>query len=365
MKNLKILFSNLLPYWVVSKVQQKRRDNRSFINGYLSYLATNVSSIHYKNANGFSSVVSVQGFGYSGSGAVLDLLREYDDVFVVGHVDKEGSATQNVGLGYEVDFLRMAGGLLEIERYLGCHNIFQADALLHRFTLMIQNSQIYRSIPESRPYFYNFFSEICTINCSTSPKYQYYNAYLRHDSKVILMLNELTITEYRKLCEKLINTILSLFKTSKKMGGVIVLDQLFSDMEFDLEQDKQYIPNLKTIVVYRDPRDIFYFARKDKVEWIPWKVENFIDWYKRLIQNFDVAEKTVYLSIRFEDLVLQYEETVHRIEDYLNISSNSHIGIRSCFKPSLSAQNIGIWKSDIKNFEEYQKIELELKQLCN
>ena len=69
----------------------------------------------------FKTIVSVQGFGYSGSGALIDFFREYPKFAVLGYVDVKGE-----GGGYtpksmqqsEIDFIRLSGGLFEIEKYL-------------------------------------------------------------------------------------------------------------------------------------------------------------------------------------------------------------------------------------------------------
>ena len=66
----------------------------------------------------FDKIVSVQGFGYSGSGAVVDLLREFSNCNVVGYVSVEGSKTARNKSMAEVDFVRLSGGLFEIEKYV-------------------------------------------------------------------------------------------------------------------------------------------------------------------------------------------------------------------------------------------------------
>ncbi|MBQ0089714.1 MAG: hypothetical protein KBT27_10345 [Prevotellaceae bacterium] len=363
MSTIRDLIRNLLPYFVVKGIQQKRRDRRSFLNGYLSYV-TSTKHISLKNESGFDNIISVQGFGYSGSGAVLDLLREYDNMSVVGHVDKEGSVTKDVTIDYEVDFIRIAGGLLEVEKYLDSHNLFHNDALLHRVALMIQNLQIYREVRESRPFFYEFFSQICTIGGALSPRLQYYNTHLKHDSKLILYLKRMTNDDYHLLCRRLINSILSLYQGPAHKKN-IVLDQLFSDMEFDMHREMSYIPNLKTIVVYRDPRDIFCFAREKDVEWIPHSdVDLFIEWYQQMIDNYSVGESKLYYSVRFEDLIFSYRKTIIGIENYLGVDSSMHINSYKCFNPEYSALNVGMWKSDIQNIKQYQKIAIELETLC-
>lgn len=56
---------------------------------------------------------------------------------------------------------------------------------------------------------------------------------------------------------------------SSKVKKFLVLDQFLSDTEYDLKKYSNYISNLKTIMVYRDPRDVYMTAKNLNIPWIP------------------------------------------------------------------------------------------------
>ena len=104
----------------------------------------------------YKQVVSVQGLGHSGSGAVLDVLCEMESCNVLGTdenfkvlgIDHKGA--------FEVDFLRLAGGLFEFEKYLGSNNVFQNDALINRFISYLNSFKLFREDKNIRELFFDF-----------------------------------------------------------------------------------------------------------------------------------------------------------------------------------------------------------------
>lgn len=125
-------FFCILPYIFVKKVINRRRLEHSILQ--LIELDDIIEQEECKCK--YDQIVSVQGFGYSGSGAVNDLLREMNNVSVVAYKDGDSytdiTGTNEPLLNSEVDFMRSAGGLLEVERYLCSNNIFFNDALIKR-----------------------------------------------------------------------------------------------------------------------------------------------------------------------------------------------------------------------------------------
>jgi len=360
----KSIIRNILPYGLVGKIQSKRQIKRSLLcsNNGKCFLPR-VQNVAFDDHSKYKHIVSVQGFGYSGSGAVVDLLREYETITVVGGVDKEGSLTNRNISKFEVDFLRLSGGLLEVEKYLNSSNMFQNDALSHRMLQLFESNPIYRGIPGSRVYFQKFFDQICWFtNCDKTN--QYYNLHLHQSSTQIFYLREMTLSEYRNLCRKFLNSI---FNLVSQYGAtqVLAMDQLFSDLEFDIERNMEYVPNLKTIVVYRDPRDVFAYACRNNVEWIPHTNSKiFVSWYNQMLSKFNKMEKQQYYVVQFEDLVYNYENCIQGIEMYLELSTKCHINKKCNFNPNVSMQNIGIWRQDLDRKKDYEYIYSELNDYC-
>lgn len=336
---------------------------KAFVLEYIEYIQRK-SRVEFIDQSPFSTIVAVQGFGFSGSGAVVDLLREYDSTLVLGGVDREGSITSIEQSFGEVDVLRLAGGLFEVEKYLGSNNIFQNDALLHRVISQIANSEIYRSLSATHPYFYEYISQICDV-LTNSPQWQYYNTFLEYrEVNDIFYLKDITLKNYRNLCRKLLNSLFTIIKRNSK-SSILVLDQFVSDVEFEINRYIEYVPNIKLITVYRDPRDVYAFAIKDNVEWIPHSnVDVFIQWYQIIVKHFNENEKDKYQVVQFEQLIENYESVVKSIEHYVGLNASSHVQRNACFNPSVSCKNMYLWKQNTADVDSYVEIKNQLDQLC-
>ena len=122
--------------------------------------------------------------------------------------------------------------------------------------------------------------------------------------------------------------------------------------------------NAADILVYRDPRDVYYYAITKDVPWIPHQdVEVFIRWYKMETKKLDV-NNTDYLVVQFEKLVCDYDNQVNRIEKYLSMNPNQHDSFKVCFDPSSSIKNVGIWKQCDDYSLDFNQIALYLKAFC-
>jgi hypothetical protein len=354
--NLKTLILNAAPYGLVRNYKQKKQMSKSsFWDEYVKYLVSG-DRCEFLTESPVRAVVSLQGLGHTGSGAVLDLLREYEKTVVVGVVDEVGSLSTKDESQWEMDFARHAGGLFEIEKYLTIHNSFLQDALLHRFMLITQHSKLYQNVPEARKCFFEFFRQICT--CYDDVPWHCYNPHLDYQGmNNILFLNSMGIREYRVLCRRFLYTLFNCFRV--KSDELLVLDQFNSDNEFDYSKYYDYIPNLKPIFVYRDPRDVYVFAKENDVCWIPnSSVDRFIDWYKRST-CFDFSEIQGY-SVSFERLIKEYGKVVSEIEDYLQLENVAHAKPMTRFNPEVSAKGVGIWKNHTELEADFSKIKESL-----
>ena len=365
MSKLQNMVRWLLPYGMVNSYLRKNYQRRyGFITPFKQYMEGTDKCVLVEDCP-YETIVSVQGFGYSGSGAVVDLLREYDSAYVIGHIDAEGSVASQKFQCQEVDILRLAGGLFEVEKYLGTNNVFQNDALLHRVISQITHSDIYQNNYAARPYFYEFFGHICEV-MTQLPSRQWYNPYLNHNGATdILFLKDLTIAEYRNLCRKLLNSIFLIIKQSTVSKPILVLDQITCDFEFDTARYRDYIPNLKLIMVYRDPRDVFSFAVKSNVEWIPhYSVDVFVKWYNSMLRHLDVNEHKQYHVVQFENLVTIYDAVVAGVEQYVGLQAASHTKKNTCLDVSHSRENVGIWMQNEQLVESCKWIYKQFESMC-
>ena len=177
----------------------------------------------------------------------------------------------------------------------------------------------------------------------------------------IFTVKRLTKQEYYGVCQKF---LFSLF--NRQYDGkhkYLVLDHLTSSIELGTQYSKNFVPNYKSIVVWRDPRDIYTIAVRYDIQWLAHdSVEHFIKVISHRYKKLDVNSND-YLAVRFEDLILDYDNTVAKIESYLNLGE--HKRPQSCLNTYISCKNIGMWKTatDIPH-SDYEKILEAMPQFC-
>ena len=110
MSKLRKHIRDILPYKIVAEKKRIR-----FMEMYDEWKSSG-NDIHWDDECLFRHIVSVEGFGATGASAVVDLIREYDGQSVLGTVDPEGSQTDPGEDCGEIDFLRLTGGLLQLEQ---------------------------------------------------------------------------------------------------------------------------------------------------------------------------------------------------------------------------------------------------------
>ena len=365
----------LLPHFVIvyldkkmsQEIEEKKIEKKeSFIYLWQQRRGSPIS--FSKNNSNFEYIVSVQGSGYSGSGTVIDLLREIPQATVFGHVGSNGSLTtlSKKNIGFEFELVRLAGGLFEIEKLIDSSNIFINDALIKRFIQLFEHEfpkiqTVFNDKKVLCDLFVNFFNNIVDFSLDNLP-YEYFNPALKYKEQenAIYFLKKQTRDEFIRHCADLLAGIFTLAGNNK----LLVLDQFFTCGENDFQRNEKYIPNLKTIFVQRDPRDIFMSGLINNDMWVPYyDVEKFVKWYNYLSQNFLLSNENT-LCLRFEDIVLNYETEKNKIFQFLSLTSNDHVNIKQNFNPSISMKNIGLWKSREDLKEQINYIENNLSKWC-
>lgn len=363
--NLEKILVNSLPLGLYKFLREKHR-HPTFGDLYKQFLETEADSFSSESSK-FRNIISIQGLGYSGSGAIMDSLREYDNVKILADTDKEGSKSA-VKSGFdEIHLLKQAGGLFEIERFLDCDNTFLNDALLGRFIKMTERSDIYRKIPASRQFYFAFLRSI--TDGVIFNKRIYYNNYLYNynldHGSPLSYLKKMSVCDYRRICKQFLINITNLLYS--KGVDFLVLDQLLQDDEYDMNKYLDYIPNLKLIVSFRDPRDVYAYGVEKDIEWIHHHgdVEMFIRFYKNCrLKNLDISSSSGYLVLRFEECVTDYDSQMARIVEYLGLDETHHVAHRTFFDPDISKNGIGIWRKSPLSKDVFSRIYEELHEYC-
>ena len=130
----------------------------------------------------------------------------------------------------------------------------------------------------------------------------------------------------------------------------------------------RYFNNSKMIIVDRDPRDTFVneflsgcYLGNDYNDVQGGR--NYVLQQRKLRESMVIDKDILY--VKFEDLILKYDDTRKIIADFLDVPLSKHINKHKYLKTEISAKNIGLWK---KHYEKCKNvidvIEKELPDLC-
>ncbi len=166
--------------------------------------------------------------------------------------------------------------------------------------------------------------------------------------------------DFNNKAKKYISDVLDILECDK--DKIIVLDQPFAGNK--PETSFPYFDNPYAIVVDRDPRDLYvftkeFFHKNGVVYQVPSdNVDNFIAYYKNLRIDWPLKDEHV-LTINFEDMIYQYEETTNKIKSFLGIDFELN---GSKFDPMKSIHNTQVFKKYPQYKDDVLKIENELNE---
>jgi len=332
----------------------------------------------------YNELICITGFGYSGSGTVVDFLSEFNTTTVYGGYDSDSGgplSKKSTKKSVEIDFLRMSIGVYALENIIESSNEYLKHTMMSLF--ITHSEYYYRSGNFYNDYymeltrdFINKIIEYKTIShyCGRefSPDLSFFNYsygdYKNLESPLIAnFANEHYLYFLKKLTKDQYITIASqyIYKLLKSINSkqYLVLDQFISDGNPDLEYHMKYCGPLKEICIYRDPRDVYTYGILDNVSWIPRDPHDFIKWYLRKVIPYLSYQHKDYLILRFEDMVLNYESSSRKIMDLIGLKSENHALKYKYFDPNISKKNIGIYKI-CNDKVAISVIEKELSQYC-
>lgn len=322
-------------------------------------------------------IIDITGFGWSGSGAIIDLLREYDDIQI--------SKSIELSVLYNVD------GIKDLEyKLLHKHcRTFDSDVAIKRFFRLIDGR--YSKIIDKKISLIarQYIENLSGINYTARsiydrlyfPSYKYnlsgyYNRFIGKfiDNRYLTpVLGKRFVNSLRihHINTKYLSYNPDNFLVETQLFMKKLLDFIKDDSGRDLVTDHMFPPDnptpyfkfvqepIKCIVVRRDPRDTYILAKEIYAGAIPIpvdSVEKFIWFYKHIVEEQKIENSTDILNLNFEDLIYNYNKTIKRIESFLNINEHNRIG--TFFFPEKSINNTQLFKhfrryeDDIKLIEE-------------
>lgn len=325
-------------------------------------------------------VVGVCGLGYTGSGAVIDLLKEYSGIKVLDEME--------FPLIYQPDgFEDLFYHINNPSRY------FKSDVAIERFYnkihqfFNIKTSQ-WKNINKTEVWKLtdDYLSSICQVEWKGMWGYDIHKKkglelfVYRIVFKLLRMYGKYFYTFYRRkyyrtmhLSIKPENFIISsknyLYRLFDIVGypmgkeGITVYNQLFSGDR--PANGFKFFDDAKAIIVDKDPRDLYVLLKKEihiDGSWMPTdNVEDFIVYYKRIREYADYSDTNNILVISFEDLIYEYNKTVSEIEKFLGIKQSTHSCVKEYFKPNKSINNTQLFRKYPELLPDITRIEAELK----
>ncbi len=181
-------------------------------------------------------LICVTGFGYSGSGAVLDILSEYDNVTLVHGVDKDSGRKLENTIDSEFDLLRHAGGVFDLEEAFRTNNPFIKDGKIRLFLRLVaflydEGASVWNEnfLVQTRKFVDSLIQYRCSTRCFGYDFSRHLMAFGTRGADLLwgregiadlLFLKDITVAEYRAIAREYIHSLLSELTASQH----IILD---------------------------------------------------------------------------------------------------------------------------------------------
>ncbi len=338
--------------------------------------------------------LDLSGFGASGKGAVIDLLREFNEKYCLPHYS------------FEFALLRIKNGLVNLyQDLIENWSPSRSDTAIKQFikltTEIAQNPKWFNLLGRVlstgmryNHYFNNEFINITRqytdqlIKCQhiglSSYPFQNRNKLNNSIRKLIYRFypdmhffsEEMFFTIYERenflkitniYLEKLFKEIIYFNNNAKTMVLLNACEPYNPKLSLDL------LGNAQQIIIDRDPRDLYlstcfnnWFSKTQGLFSGSEDIKNYVYRYRTLRERSAVNCPNLdsrILMIYFEDLVLDYDKTRCKIYKFLGEDATVHINPKKYFKPEDSMSGVGLWKNTQRKFE-IDYIYEHLKEYC-
>jgi hypothetical protein len=331
--------------------------------------------------------IDISGFGFCGKSVVTDLFREVEGFHVPDRF-------------FEFNLLRIQGGLLDLGHALSDeYSVIRIDAALSRFERLVK---VVGSVAR--------FSSPRSLGAANGMNYDEYfkGTFFPRTARYVDDLTEFRIdgvdwpyptieeTGFTRFTQRALRNlrIKRDFLRSVRFGRPEsflpatrdYLDDLFGvhGMEnvvlhnafepFDPQASIRLFHNAKGIIIDRDVRDIYVGALLGEAykggmlnrKWLA--LDDIGLYIKRQRMLYDQIrnrneDPSLVLRTTFEDVILKYDETRHRIFRFLGVDPSRHSRQRTSFDPDKSKKNVGLWKT-WRDQDSIREIERRLPHLC-
>ena len=324
-------------------------------------------------------LLGICGYGFTGSGAVIDLLKEYSDILVCDKAELQEA--------FKID------GLQDLEYHLTKQYTrhMSGDIAILRFkkSITYYKTPIVKKAIPSKEYLQianKFIDSLIQGSWWGIDNFDY-NTGHPYLNFIILLYKKFIFPWYEKITghpfnhwparkmylsiqpehfyKKAISFTDALIKAiTDDPNQTVVFDQIFEGNA--PQQCFPFFRDPKAIVVDRDPRDLFLIGKYAKrsageARFMPREdVRVFTEYYKRLRMNQKKENTDKILFIQFEDLIYNYDAIVTQIENF--VGCHNHKYCKKYFDPDISINNTQLFNNPQyqKNLKEIQYIEKNL-----
>ncbi len=325
-------------------------------------------------------ILGVCGYGYTGSGAVLDFLREFPSCSVSPY-------------DFEFSISYIPHGIQDLENALveQCTRFFSSDVAIKEFYKLIEyyNTRhgIYRRLSGEhfRQHAEEFLKKIIQVEWSG---YSWDDAILASPLRLTARFRLLSRwinfyeshTDKRYKLPKSDRIYLSVCPDRFEESVREFLKNVLADLQYDFSKtivlnqpfdannpsrSMKYFDDPYGIFVDRDPRDLYVLVKKHikaKGSFIPSDcVENFIAYHRLVRKRNVVLDNSNIMHISFEDMMYNYEKTSESIINFagLNPAEQSR---KKHFDPNVSINNTQLFLEYPELQEEINAIEQALPE---
>lgn len=304
-------------------------------------------------------IIGVCGLGYTGSGAVIDLLKEYSGLQVE---DKD-----EFGLVFRPDGLQdLCYQVTHPRRYMS------SDMAIHRFIRLYRHTFRPRAgwgkdySEQAEAYldeFINSIAQVSWMGTWSGDAYMKPSLLNSVNGHICMRISRIADRKFGKMIYPNREMYLSVLPENYMKSAIELISRLFQMLGYDdsgtlvLNQPFPgndpascfgYFRDAKAIVVDKDPRDLYYqckFEVKSNCTWTPcYSVEKFTAYYRALRRGMKRESSENVLFVRFEDLIYEYESTVKKIEEFIGLSPENHIYPKKYLDTDISVNNTQLFR---------------------
>lgn len=311
----------------------------------------------------------------TGSSAVTDLLREFEETQVLDSI--------------EFIFTYFPDGLEDLEYHVkNYHKYMSSVVAINRFRKFMNRTVFKRAtcgqvnkavetfLNNIIQFSWNGHGAIDTIVCSSRKMFIRKCAFRIANRPLLRKLFEIYLYSFcykmelsiapDKFDEASKNFVTEILNAmGQEPCKITVLDQSFEGC--NPVKSFKYFENPKAIVVDRDPRDHYLFVKNFlRPRGIGFQipcdnVDDYIKYY-RLIRKYPpgLQERNDIFFLNFEELIYNYENTIKKISDFVGATQHLHKG--TYFKPTHSRSNTQLFKKYAGFEEDIVKIESNLSE---